>query len=90
MLVKLSAHKTKEVEVCPSLDSNDDKSDNSADVRGRRAIELDKQCQTILVSGTKGASRGFGRTRRPPTRADVIARVGELLETRQPPRTATA
>jgi CheY-like chemotaxis protein len=46
-------------------------------------LRLEPQMRVLLMSGTEGASRGFGCIAKPFTPADVIDRVGELLEARQ-------
>lgn len=53
-------------------------------------LRLEPQMPVLLMSGTEGGSRGFGCIAKPFIPADVIGRVGELLETRQPLRTAAA
>lgn len=53
-------------------------------------LRLEPQMRVLLMSGTEGASRGFDCIAKPFTPADVIGRVGELLETRQPAGVAAA
>jgi CheY-like chemotaxis protein len=53
-------------------------------------LRLEPQMRVLLMSGTEGASRGFGCIAKPFTPADVIGRVGELLEARQQPGVAAA
>ena len=53
-------------------------------------LRLEPQMPVLLMSGTEGASGGFGCIAKPFAPADLIGRVGELLETRQPRRTAAA
>ena len=53
-------------------------------------LRLEPQMPVLLMSGTEGASGGFGCIAKPFTPADLIDRVGELLETHRPHRTAAA
>ena len=53
-------------------------------------LRLEPQMPVLLMSGTEGASGGFGCIAKPFAPAELIGRVGELLETRQPRRTAAA
>jgi two-component system cell cycle sensor histidine kinase/response regulator CckA len=53
-------------------------------------LRLEPQMRILLMSASEGASRGFGCIAKPFTPAEVIGRVGELLEMRQPLRTAAA
>jgi len=53
-------------------------------------LRLEPQMPVLLMSGTEGTGGGFGCIAKPFTPADLIGRVGELLETRQPLRTAAA
>ncbi len=53
-------------------------------------LRLEPQMPVLLMSGTEGSSRGFRCIAKPFTPADLVGRVGELLETRQPLRTTAA
>ena len=53
-------------------------------------LRLEPQMRVLLMSGTEGACHGFGCIAKPFTPADVIGRVGQLLETRQPAGVAAA
>ena len=53
-------------------------------------LRLEPRMPVLLMSGTEGAGGGFGCIAKPFKPADLIGRVGELLETRQPHRTAAA
>jgi CheY-like chemotaxis protein len=53
-------------------------------------LRLEPQMRVLLMSGTEGASHGFACIAKPFTPADVIGRVGELLEARQPAGVAAA
>jgi len=53
-------------------------------------LRLEPQMPILLMSASDGASRGFGCIAKPFTPAEVIGKVGELLETRRPRATAAA
>lgn len=53
-------------------------------------LRLEPQMPILLMSASEGASRGFGCIAKPFTPAEVTGRVGELLATRRPRRTAAA
>jgi two-component system cell cycle sensor histidine kinase/response regulator CckA len=53
-------------------------------------LRLEPRMPVLLMSGTECPSRGFGCIAKPFTPADVIGRVGKVLEMRQPAGVAAA
>ena len=56
-------------------------------------LQREPRLRILFMSGSENVSRGFGCMAKPFTRAELIGRVGQVLESRpttQVPRTATA
>jgi CheY-like chemotaxis protein len=53
-------------------------------------LRLEPKMRILLMSASAGATRDFGCVAKPFTPAEVIGRVGELLEMRRPRGTAAA
>jgi CheY-like chemotaxis protein len=53
-------------------------------------LRLEPQLPILLMSASEGTNRDFGCIAKPFTPAEVIGRVGELLETHRPRATAAA